>query len=243
MICTGRILVADDEETFLNATADLLRQEGYECDCAADAASAMEKLRSNSYDLLISDIRMPGNLELEFIQAMPRLAESMPVILITGYPSAETAIPSISLPVVAYLVKPLDFDELLTHVRSAIEGHRSYQAVRRMTERLHDWQVDVTAALEAMKPRSPDGASVPLRAFVDLTLRNIVTSLADLKSAVEGVTGAPDRPDACHLLVCPRIEALLDGLRETIAALERTKDAFKSKELGQLRKKLEALAE
>ena len=57
----GRILIADDEQTFLEAVADYLEDEGYECDCAPDGTTAAEKLQQNQYDVLISDIRMPGN--------------------------------------------------------------------------------------------------------------------------------------------------------------------------------------
>ena len=90
----GRILIADDEETFLMSTADLLRNEGFECDCAPDATSAAQMLRSGDHDLLIADIKMPGNFELEFIRDLPQIAEGLPVILVTGYPTLDTAIQS-----------------------------------------------------------------------------------------------------------------------------------------------------
>ena len=59
----GRILVADDEETFAESTADLLRREGYQCDTAREASIAATLLAGSQYDLLIADIRMPGNVE------------------------------------------------------------------------------------------------------------------------------------------------------------------------------------
>ena len=64
----GHILIADDEETFLHATAELLRQEGYTCDCVPDGASAAVWLRDGTYDVLIADIEMPGNQHLELIR-------------------------------------------------------------------------------------------------------------------------------------------------------------------------------
>lgn len=116
----GRILLADDEELFLHSTADLLRRQGYECDCAVDARTAVEMLGKKSYDLLIADIKMPGNPDLEFIKELPRIAEGMPAILVTGYPSLNSAIQSIQLPVVSYLIKPFEFSDLLAQVMSAI---------------------------------------------------------------------------------------------------------------------------
>jgi len=125
----GRILIADDEEIFLNSTADLLRREGYECGCAPDAIVAAELLRSNDYDLLIADIKMEGNFELEFIQDLPQIAAGMPVILVTGYPSLKTAIQSVQLPVVAYLVKPFEFKELLEQVQKSIKDYLFFKPV------------------------------------------------------------------------------------------------------------------
>jgi DNA-binding response OmpR family regulator len=117
----GKILIADDNESFLLMTADLLRQEGYECYYAPDAMTVVETLKSVKFDLLISDINMPGNNESELIKILQEIAEGLPVILVTGRPFSETQIQSLSPPVTACLNKPLDFEELLMHVRSSIK--------------------------------------------------------------------------------------------------------------------------
>ena len=117
---TIKILMADDDETFLLATTDLLRREGYECYYAPDAMTVIETLESVKFDLLISDINMPGNNELELIKKLPEIAEGLPVILITGSLYSDAQIQSLKPPVTACLNKPLDFEELLMHVRSSI---------------------------------------------------------------------------------------------------------------------------
>jgi len=61
----ARILIADDEETFLQSMGALLRREGYACDCVRDAREAATALEQAAYDLLITDIYMPGNAELD----------------------------------------------------------------------------------------------------------------------------------------------------------------------------------
>ncbi|MCD6334697.1 MAG: response regulator [Candidatus Latescibacteria bacterium] len=134
----GRILIADDEETFLYSTADLLRKQGYQCDCALDAAAAAELLRANDYDLLIADIKMPDNEELEFIQGIPLIAEDMPIILVTAYPSLYSAIQSVQLPVVAYMIKPIEFDELLVRVQRSIKIFRGFVEHKRAEEALRE---------------------------------------------------------------------------------------------------------
>jgi len=113
----GQVLLADDEEIYLLSTADLLRQEGFSVDCAKDAYEAARLLREFRYDVLISDIRMPGNPDMSLIQGIPEPNAGIPVILMTGYPSAPTAIQAIDLSVLAYLVKPIDFEDLLLRVQ------------------------------------------------------------------------------------------------------------------------------
>ncbi len=120
---TSKILIADDDETFLLATTDLLRREGYECYYAPDAKTVIQTLEAVKFDLLISDINMPGNNELELIKKLPEIAEGLPVILITGGQLSDTQIQSLKPQVTACLNKPLDFEELLMHVRSSVKGN------------------------------------------------------------------------------------------------------------------------
>src|SRR5207244_2354984 len=100
----ARILIADDEETFLQSMGALLRREGYACDCVRDAREAAAALEKVAYDLLITDIYMPGNAELEFLHDLQSRGAIIPVIVVTGYPSVPTAVASLRLSVVDYLI-------------------------------------------------------------------------------------------------------------------------------------------
>lgn len=128
MASQGRILIADDEKSFLKNSADLFRREGYVCDCALDGVEAVNLLRSHQYDVVISDIRMPGNTDLKLAQEVNRLQDGVPVLLVTGYPSMDTAVQAVELPVVAYIEKPVEFKLLLSRVKSAIMRMRSQNA-------------------------------------------------------------------------------------------------------------------
>src|SRR4030095_11661625 len=108
----GRVLIADDEETFLMATADLLRREGFEGETVRDGETALARVREASYDLLISDLEMPGNEDLDLVKRVAEVAGGLPIIIITGFPSTRSAIASIELPVAAYLLKPVAFQDL-----------------------------------------------------------------------------------------------------------------------------------
>jgi CheY-like chemotaxis protein len=241
----GRILVADDEETFLYSTADLLRREGYECDCVSDGIAAADALRSGCYDLLIADIKMPGNPQLELIRDLPRIAEGMPVVLVTGYPSIKSAIQSIQLPVAAYMVKPIDFGELLAQVQASIERFQIYRTICSVRQGLQKWHKDLEAIEEVLTGKSEGGSSAAMDAFFELTFQNIVGALLDMKHLAEAMAARnadQESLEPCHLLNCPKLNVLSDALVETISVLEKTKNAFKSKDLGRLRQKLEGIS-
>ncbi len=240
----GRILIADDQESFLAATVEILRTEGYECDCALDAASAVKMLESAEYDLLISDIKMPGNENLEFIQSLRQVADGLPVILVTGYPSLRTAIQSIQLPVVAYLPKPFDYDELLKQVRNSIKNFRVSRVARNMEKNLEKWHegltdIRKTIGVQAEYEYDPKNVS----GFFNFTLKNIAEALLGLRNLAEAITINSDQQEVCNLLNCPRLATLQDALSKVYATLERTKRAFRSKELGELSRTLKDVFE
>jgi FixJ family two-component response regulator len=237
----GRLLLADDEVSFLKSTGELLRDEGYECDCVPDGKSAAEALDTNKYDVLIADIKMPGNLDLELIRKVKDLDEGLPVILVTGYPSMKTAIDSVGLPVVAYLVKPLDFKDLVQQVESAISRSRAYNAVRRTQERLLDWHGDLEEIKNVLSYKPDATLTVPTDAYVAVALRHIVGGLTDLKKMVAAMAVASDQREVCSFLECPKMQKLTDALKDTIEVIERSKRSFRSKELSELRKKLEGI--
>jgi len=237
----GRILLADDEDTFLQSTADLLRREGYRCDCVGDADRAIEMLNENEYNLLIADIKMPGNSELELIRDMPSIAENVPVILVTGYPLVNSAIESVKLRVEAYLVKPLDFQELLEHAHIAVEHFQVYRSVCSIKQRLQYWYEGLGNIEELLRHESQKTFSVSFNTFLELTFQNIVGAMSDLKHLTKVMATHSIDKQPCHLLNCPTLKTLSDGLVKTIDLLEKSKSAFRSKDLGKMRRDLEEL--
>lgn len=235
---SGRILLADDEATFLNATADLLRQEGYECVTVADGDSALKAVSNESFDILITDLEMPGNADLRLVREISEKNGGLPVIILTGFPSVRSAVACIELPVAAYLTKPVAFPELLERVRRSVGRFRSYQAMQATEKRLRTWRDD----FEHLAVSEAAGNRIPVDMFLSLTLRNVMGSLTDLEQLGRALNNQPkDLQHACQLINCPRGMQLQEALTETIKVLEETKGSFKSKALGDLRAKLELL--
>ncbi len=217
--------------------------DGYECDCVSDAREAVEKLEKNSYDLLISDICMPGNVELGLIQKISKIAEGMPVILVTGHPSVDSAVESIKLTVEAYLVKPFEISVLRDHVEKAIKHSQTYRAVINIRKRLQEWDKDLDNIKKLISGESKKTSSVAINTFYDLTFQNIVDCLMELKHLTDTLILQSDEQYVCNLLNCPSLETLKGGLFETVKVLKKTKNAFKSKDLAELRRKVETILE
>ena len=236
----GTILIADDEKTFLDSTADLLRREGYECDCVSTAEQGIAKIRENRYDLLVSDIKMPGNPNLELIKQLTTLAPGMPAILVTGFPSRSSAIESIQLPVVAYMVKPIDFNELLQNVTLAMGYSRLGRTIDTTKQRLMYWHQSLTELEDTLKTKNKTISSTIVKKFLDITFANVAATLADIKNTSPNLS-ADTELLTCPLLNCPRLDELEDAVEQTVDILHKTKASFKSKELGLLRKQLEEI--
>jgi DNA-binding NtrC family response regulator len=111
-----RLLIVDDEPLFLQTTCKLLQKEGAECQTAVDAASAMSQLEQHEFDLILTDLNMPGNLRWELLQAGRQRWSHVPMIVITGVPTLPSAIESLRLGVTDYLLKPIAFPELMASI-------------------------------------------------------------------------------------------------------------------------------
>lgn len=240
----ARILIADDEETVRLSTAALLRQKGYVCDCAQDAEEAA-RLLGDSYDLLIADIRMPGNWELELLRSVHERMPELPVVVVTGYPSLPTAVESLRLSISDYLIKPVEINELQQAVTRALEKGRLLRAVREASVET----TQLTTALDQLEQAVTARGGVersPLQAWTAKRyIEQAVTHIARLSLVVGQVVGGlqeeSDEPsaDVCRVMRCQRLAAYEQTIEQAVEILERTKQAFKSKELGELRKRLE----
>ncbi|MFB3114373.1 MAG: response regulator [Nitrospirales bacterium] len=245
----AKILLADDEQTFLYSTADLLRDQGYECDCAMDAVEANALLQRAEYDLLISDINMPGNGQLEFLNAVHGEQQGLPVIVITGYPSVETAVHSFRLSAVDYLQKPIDIDELLGLIDPAVQKGQLARRVRKTKEEMQGL-VGILETLEnfgatGRTGSGPDDGSFALSAYLDQAVSHLATVSVGLKTTIDTIKncGVGEETELNIGGVCPRCQSYREVLFHTIQVLMRTKDTFKSKPLGELRRQVEIVLE
>jgi excisionase family DNA binding protein len=116
----ARILVVDDEETIRELLSKTLALADYEVDVAPDGRTAIDRMRIIPYDLLITDLRMPGVDGLTVIREARRLKTEIPVIIVTGYSTEASAIEAINLGVQGYLTKPFRVPRVLAAAAKAL---------------------------------------------------------------------------------------------------------------------------
>jgi CheY-like chemotaxis protein len=116
------LLLIDDDDVVLQSLGRLLESQGYQVEKARNGFEAIEKAQNQAFDLVVSDIRMPGMDGIELIKKLRELNQEMrrktiPEILITGYTDENTYLQALKLEVTAYLYKPFDMNEFLAVVR------------------------------------------------------------------------------------------------------------------------------
>ncbi|HET7618693.1 MAG TPA: response regulator [Vicinamibacterales bacterium] len=115
-----RVLVVDDEASIRDLLAKTLALAEYDVDLAPDGRTALDRLRIVPYDLLITDLKMPGVDGLTVIREARRLKADLPVIIITGFSTEASAIEAVNLGVSGYLTKPFRVPRVLAVAAKAL---------------------------------------------------------------------------------------------------------------------------
>ncbi len=108
----AHILVADDDADVRRTIIRVLELAGHTCDGVGDAKAGMQALERRRYDLLVSDVRMPGNRKLELLAFAAASAPAMPVIVVSGDERVDTVVEALRLRAVDFLHKPFDGAQL-----------------------------------------------------------------------------------------------------------------------------------
>ncbi len=121
----SRIMIVDDEANARTGLAELLRDEGYEVETAADAFKALGKLDSFAPHLILSDLRMPGMDGIELMKRVKSPSQrECGFVMMTAFGAVESAVEAMRAGALHYLTKPINFDELLIVVERALEQQR-----------------------------------------------------------------------------------------------------------------------
>ncbi len=120
-----RILLVDDEEIVLETVGDDLREAGFDVTEAHNGVEGLLHIEERKFDLVISDLIMDGMDGFGVLRAVKKISPETPVIIITGYPSAENAKKALMLGAREIIIKPSETADIFKAVRSHIDSSKS----------------------------------------------------------------------------------------------------------------------
>jgi DNA-binding NtrC family response regulator len=135
---SGTILVVEDEETARESLCELLQEEGYQVSQAGDGASALKLADEIDFDIVLTDLKIPGPDGLQILKHMRELSPKTLLLVMTAHATVETAIEAMHLGAQDYILKPLIFEEVLRKIRHLME-HRSLAWENQILRRAVNW--------------------------------------------------------------------------------------------------------
>ncbi len=172
----NRILIVDDEQNILALFRRILEKKGYDVHCASTGEEALEKLETDLFDVVVSDLKMPGMSGLDLLSKGKALNPTMPFIMLTAFGTVHSAVEAMKEGAYDYLIKPIDTEEFKLVIEKALELHRLQREVARLRSQL---QLDVDF-------QQIVGQSKPMRAVFRL-IRMVAKSNATI--LIEGESG------------------------------------------------------
>jgi len=117
----SNILIVDDEKAIRKTLGEILSYEGYKMDEAGDGEEALKKFREKTYDVVLCDIKMPKMDGIEFLERARETNPDVPIIMISGHGTIETAVEAVKKGAYDYISKPPDLNRLLITIRNAMD--------------------------------------------------------------------------------------------------------------------------
>ncbi len=138
MTTSGKILVVDDDQVVRDSLGKWFDSEGYHAGLAANAREALATFQRERWDMALIDVKMPGVDGIELQSRLREIDPELPVIIMTGYASVETAVRALKNGAYDYITKPFDPDELVHLVGKALDHHRARREADRLKDNLQE---------------------------------------------------------------------------------------------------------
>ena len=132
----AKILAIDDEKSILESLKEILEYEDNEVDLADNGKDGIELFKKNRYDAVFLDIKMPEMDGIEVLEELMNIAEDIPVIMISGHGSIDTAVESIKNGAFDFIEKPLDLNRLLVTLRNAMDKKHLVKEAKRLKKKV-----------------------------------------------------------------------------------------------------------
>ncbi|VAV85539.1 hypothetical protein MNBD_DELTA01-333 [hydrothermal vent metagenome] len=129
MSATPEILVVDDEFILRELISEILSRRGWKVDTAESSEKGITRIKEKHYDVVVSDLMMPGISGMEFLKIIKEYSPSTSVLMVTGYPSIDIAVDAIRYGAADFVVKPFSAEKLEFVVRKAIDQAKQYKDI------------------------------------------------------------------------------------------------------------------
>ena len=138
------ILIVDDDSLVCESLKEMLTLEGYAVDTALSATAALTKVKENGFNLILSDIQMPGMNGLDLLKEIKGLNSDALLVFITGHGHIDGAIDAIKLGAYDYITKPIDDLRLRVTIQRGLDQHRLMASFESLKKRLRPWDLQET---------------------------------------------------------------------------------------------------
>jgi len=139
-----RILIVDDNREIRTILEEYLREEGYTAQGAGDGNEALAKHGESPFDLIITDLNMPGMTGMELIKAISKEGSTTEFIIITGYASLDSAIEAVKAGAFDYIVKPFRIEELRVVIKNARDKIMLKKANKQLFDKLRSFYFEIS---------------------------------------------------------------------------------------------------
>jgi DNA-binding NtrC family response regulator len=152
-ITGGRILIVDDEEAMGQLIARSLSRKGHQCTVAVNGEDGLRAIHERSFDLIITDMVMPGFDGVTFVNTIKTVDPNIPVIMITGHGSIDNAVKAMKAGAFHFLSKPIRMAELGIYVDKALASHEMLVEVKELKDRIKSYQLSsaIIGSSQAMR--------------------------------------------------------------------------------------------
>src|SRR5215470_3275169 len=132
----SNILIIDDEKAIRKTLSEILSYEGYKIEEAGDGEEGLKRFREKNYDVVLCDIKMPKLDGIEFLDKAREANPDIPVIMISGHGTIETAVEAVKKGAFDYISKPPDLNRLLITIRNAMEKKSLVTETKQLRKRI-----------------------------------------------------------------------------------------------------------
>src|SRR5258707_3328948 len=186
MVDKSHILIVDDDTALLQALRHTLalRISGVQADTSASTQGALELIQAHDYDVIVSDIKMPGMDGLALLAQIQALRPETPTLLITGHGEHQLAIQALRSGAYDYLQKPLDRDDVVAAVQRALQTHHLRRQVKALLLSLELHALSLERLVQ-QRTRELAEANEAKDTFLSMVSHELETPLSSLKSMVQ----------------------------------------------------------